>query len=49
MKHATQQCTCCGMRLCTRHNKAGLLLVCDQQGCSNYWVREGSEIIMMLK
>jgi len=49
MKSATQHCTCCGLQLCARQNKAGLLLVCNRQQCSNYWVREGAEIIMMLK
>jgi hypothetical protein len=42
-------CSTCGQKLRARESDVGVLLVCINPNCDNYWINRGSEIIMMLK
>jgi hypothetical protein len=44
-----QNCKICSKKLNLRENEDSALLVCVNKVCKNYWVNDGSEIIMMLK
>ena len=39
----------CGQKLRTRENDTSVLLVCINPRCDNYWINQGSEIMMVLK
>ena len=42
-------CKICEHKLKVRDSEAGVLFVCINSECENYWVNEGSEIIIALK
>ena len=44
-----ENCKDCNQRLKTRHTIDKMMLVCINSGCKNYWINQGSQIIMMLK
>ena len=42
-------CRICEQKLSTKESDTSTLLICINEGCDNYWLNEGCEILMLLK